>query len=83
MMSRQHGGSYYVDEAKKHGLKVKPGKGDHIKITGMLPDGRRTMMPIPMHRELANGTECAIKKWFKALGIFLVLVVLVLHLIGA
>jgi predicted RNA binding protein YcfA (HicA-like mRNA interferase family) len=67
-MSSQHSGKDYVKAARNNGLRVEPGKGDHYKVYG--PEGRGYMV-VPMHRELANGTECSIKKWFKALGIVL------------
>ena len=73
-------GNYYVSEAKKHGLKVEMGKGDHCKIFG---GAERGYMVVPMHRELANGTECHIKKWFKMLGILLVFVLPMCACIGS
>lgn len=67
-MARQHSGEYYVKEAKRHGLRVENGRGDHVKVYG-----GDSMVVVPMHRELATGTECVIRKWFKMLGILLVL----------
>jgi predicted RNA binding protein YcfA (HicA-like mRNA interferase family) len=58
-----------VKEARRHGLRVENGRGDHVKVYS--DDGR--MMVVPMHRELATGTEHTIRKWFKALGILLIL----------
>ena len=63
-------GEYYVREARKAGLTVKHGRGDHVKVYG--PAGRGFTV-IPMHRELANGTEHVIIKFFKALGILLII----------
>lgn len=72
-MAKHHGGRYYINVAQDNGLVVKNGNGDHYKAYGTLPDGTRTMMTIPNHRELANGTECTIRKWFIRLGIVVVL----------
>jgi hypothetical protein len=74
-MSKHNSGKYYVKVAEKHGLEVSNGKSDHAKI--IAPSGRGYMI-IPLHRELSNGTEYAIKKWFKALGIILTLIALAL-----
>ena len=63
-------GMYYKKLAEKNGLVVKNGRGYHVRIYGAA--GRGYMM-IPMHKELATGTENVIKKWFKALGILVVL----------
>lgn len=71
-------GSYYVKEAKKHGLKVEAGRGDHYKVYG---GAGRGYMVIPAHRELKTGTECCIKKWFKALGILLALALAVIVMV--
>lgn len=74
-MARHNSGKHYVKAAKKAGLKVKNGKGDHKKIYS--PNGEkvrgRSMMVVPLHRELANGTESAIRKWFAGLGILVAL----------
>lgn len=72
-------GQYYVKEAMKHGLKVANGKGDHVKIYG---PASRGYMVIPLKRELANGTECCIKKWFRALGILLMLTIATMMMMG-
>ena len=64
-MSKQHSGKDYVKAAQKADLRVDNGRGDHVKI--YTDDGR--MMVVPMHRELATGTECVIRKWFLRLGI--------------
>lgn len=67
-MSKHNPGSHYIKIAEANGLRVVLGKGDHKKVYG--PAGRG-YMTIPMHKELADGTECAIKKFFKACGILL------------
>ena len=64
-----HKGKDYVKLAKKNGLDVRNGKGDHVKIYG--PAGRG-YMTVPVVGELDRGTESNIKKWFRALGILLV-----------
>lgn len=69
-MSKHNSGEYYVKLAQKHGLETKNGKGDHAKI--LAPAGRGYMI-VPLHKELSNGTECAIKKWFRLLGILAVI----------
>jgi hypothetical protein len=65
-----HSGADYVKAAKSHNLKVEMGKGDHCKVYGPADRG---YMVVPLHKELARGTDCAIRKWFKCLGILLVL----------
>jgi hypothetical protein len=64
-------GKYYVQAGAKNGLRVEPGKGDHVKVYG--PAGRG-YMTIPLHRELKKGLECSVRKWFKTLGILVLLV---------
>ncbi len=71
-MGKHHGGSYYIGLAERNDLRVVNGKGDHYKIYGEI-DGEKTMMVVPVHRELADGTECTIRKWFMRLGILVVL----------
>lgn len=71
-MARTHSGREYVEAARKNGLEVKTGKGDHMNIYG--PAGRG-YMTVPMQKELAKGTDCAIRKWFRALGILVVMMV--------
>jgi hypothetical protein len=77
-MGKHNSGSYYVKVAESNGLTIKPGKGDHVNIYA--PAGRG-YMTVPLKRELATGTECAVKKWFKALGILLTLVTMVLAVV--
>jgi predicted RNA binding protein YcfA (HicA-like mRNA interferase family) len=71
-MSRHNSGRYYIEAARGHGFEVKPARGDHWKVRG--PD--KSMMIVPAHRELANGTECAIRKWFLRFGIVLTLAII-------
>lgn len=73
-MSRHNSGSHYVKVAEKHGLRVENGKGDHAKI--IAPAGRGYMI-IPLHKELSAGTEFAIKKWFRLLGIILTVAMMI------
>ncbi len=67
-MGKHHSGYDYVKAAQKAGLRVEMGRGDHCKVYGPTGQGFET---IPLHRELSNGTEHAIAKWFKAIGIVL------------
>ena len=77
-MSKKHS-AYYLGVAKKNGLRVTNG-GSHAKIYG--PAGRG-FIAVPQHRDLSNGVECAIIKWFKKLGIILsLLVVVVIMMLG-
>lgn len=71
MSSKHKSGMYYVNLASKNGLDVQMGKGDHAKISG--PAGRGYMI-VPLKRELCNGTEYAIRRWFKLLGILAIVV---------
>ena len=64
-MSKTNNSEYYIHLAKKNGLTVKEG-GSHSKIYG--PAGRG-YMALPRHTGLSRGVECAVKKWFRALGI--------------
>ena len=66
-------GEYYVKEAQKHGLRVENGHGSHTKVYG--PAGRGYMV-VPQHRTLSTGVEHAILKFFKTLGILLIIPVL-------
>ncbi len=52
---------------------------DHFKVFGPVDRG---YMTIPLHRELATGTECAIRKFFKSLGIVLAIVLIGILLLG-
>jgi predicted RNA binding protein YcfA (HicA-like mRNA interferase family) len=66
-------GQDYVKAAKKAGLDVTNGKGDHAIVRGR---SGRGMMVVPLHKELARGTEAAIAKWLSSLGIVLSLFIL-------
>lgn len=66
-------GSYYVKEAKKAGLTVKPGRGSHMKVYG---DAGRGYMTIPVHGELGRGLESKILKWFKTLGVIIAMIII-------
>jgi predicted RNA binding protein YcfA (HicA-like mRNA interferase family) len=77
-MSKHNSGQHYVKIAEKAGLQVIPGKGDHVKILGPADRG---YMIVPLHRELSNGTEYAIKKWFRALGVLILLIGLLFKLL--
>jgi hypothetical protein len=72
-----HPGKYYTKLAEENGLRVEMGRGDHAKVYG--PAGRG-VMPVPLHKCLATGTECKIAKWFRSLGILLTVFALVLAL---
>lgn len=64
-------GSYYLSQAEKAGLTVKPGKGDHFKMYGTDPrTGNSDMMICPLNLK-GNGTECAIRKWLIRMGVVL------------
>lgn len=64
-MAKESDGIHYAKLAEKGGCRVKFGKGDHIKVYP--PGGGRPMI---MPRNLkGNGTEYAIIKWLRALGI--------------
>jgi hypothetical protein len=71
-MSKHNSGNYYVKVARKSGLLVENGRGDHAKI--IAPAGRGYMI-VPLHRELSDGTEYVIRKWFKTLGIILTIII--------
>lgn len=60
-------GIYYVQQARRGGCRVENGKGDHYKVYP--PNGGRPMV-VPLNLK-GNGTEWAIIKWLKALGILI------------
>jgi predicted RNA binding protein YcfA (HicA-like mRNA interferase family) len=70
-MGKHNSGQHYISLAEQNGLRTENGKGSHVKVYG--PTGRGYMC-VPMHKELSPGVECAVKKWFRALGILLVVV---------
>jgi hypothetical protein len=75
-MAKHHSGSYYVRQAERAGVPVKPGKGDHMKVFAP-PDGpyRGDHVTVPLHRELATGTEHTIRKFFIKVGIPLAILI--------
>lgn len=76
-MSKKHRGEWYVNQAEENGLRTRSGKGSHTVVYGPVEteydDGGRPFMTIP-HGDLATGTEHAIQKWFKRIGILFVLI---------
>ena len=58
-------GKDLIDAAKKGGCRIEFGKGDHVKM--FPPNGGRPMI-CPVNLK-GNGTEYAIVKWLRALGI--------------
>ena len=75
---KHHSGMEYVNAAKKAGLEVKMGKGDHCIVKAPIGRGYEV---IPLHKELSNGVECKLSKWFKAAGILLALILSMLYFI--
>ena len=73
-MSNQHSGYFWIKVGEKNDLPVKYG-GKHALVYG--PAGRG-YQSIPMHNTLSKGVECAIRKWYKQLGIIIVILGLVL-----
>lgn len=65
--------SYYIAKAVKGGCIAKFGRGDHIKIYP--PQGGRPMI-IPQNLK-GDGTEHAIIKWLRNLGILVMLAVII------
>ena len=71
-------GSYYIKECKKHPdlVTVKNGgNGDHVKFYANvpIPENLRNPQVCPYNLK-GNGTEYAIVKWLKAVGVLLTLV---------
>jgi len=58
-------GKYYIGLAEQGGCRVEFGKGDHVKMYP--PNGGRPMI-CPVNLK-GNGTEYAIVKWLKAVGV--------------
>jgi hypothetical protein len=79
-MPKHFSGPEYVKAAKKAGLEVTNGKGDHAVVHG--PSGRGIMV-VPLDKELARGTEIAVSKWLATLGVILSLLILSVFLAGA
>ena len=67
-MAKQRG-DYYIRQAEKQGCQTVWGKGDHCKIYA--PD-HSSMMIVPLNLK-GNGTEHAIIKWFKKVGLLLMI----------
>jgi len=92
---KPHKGTFYQCEASKLvGKDLGPDKGritavveaaKHIKIEGEYPDGRRTAMMISRcnNHEIPKGTDIAIWKWFRSLGIILAVILICVILSGA
>ncbi len=66
-------GEKFVKAAKKAGMTTRNGKGDHVVITAS--DGHT--MTVPLHKELRNGTEHAVRKWLLKYGIVVSLLAIV------
>ena len=65
-------GKYYLKAAVNQGnCTSRPANGDHVLV--IPPPQYKSVKPMtmPMHRELANGTECAILKWLLMIGVTL------------
>jgi predicted RNA binding protein YcfA (HicA-like mRNA interferase family) len=66
-------GNYLIKEAKKAGLRVENGKGDHVKIYA--PEGRGYMV-VPS-RQMGTGLAASVVKWLIAAGVTLAIVCLI------
>jgi len=75
----KHTTRYYVEKARKAGITVEYG-AKHIKFRGTTPDGKRSTMMVP-HTLKGNGTEHAIVKWLKLMGVLFVLAVILINLV--
>ena len=58
-------GRHLIKQAKKAGLRVENGKGDHVKIYG---DAGRGYTVVPS-RDIGKGLACSIVKWLIAAGV--------------
>lgn len=66
-------GKYYINVAVEGGCRAEFGKGDHVKVYP--PGGGRPMiMPVNLK---GNGTEYAIVKWLKLIGLLVLVAGLV------
>jgi len=74
----KHPTRYYVDKARKAGIDVEYGS-KHIKFRGTTLEGKRSTMMVP-HTLKGNGTEHAIVKWLKMMGVFAVLAAILMIL---
>ena len=70
-----HSGKDYVRAAEKAGMTTRNGKGDHVVVTAN--DGHT--MTIPLHKELRNGTEHAVRKWLIKYGVIFSLLAVVYY----
>ena len=68
-------GRDYLKAAEKAGMSSRMGKGDHAIITAK--DGHT--MTIPLHKELRNGTEHAVRKWLLKYGVIISLLAIVYY----
>ena len=73
----KHSGDYYLKEAQKNNLTVKPGKGDHYKIYGMNPQTGQTEMMVCPRNLKGDGTEHSIVKFLVKMGVVLVILLVV------
>ena len=65
LSSKHMDGNYLIKCAKKGGLEVVYGKGDHVKIIGG-PGRGYNIVPA---RPIGRGLACSIVKWLIAAGI--------------
>jgi hypothetical protein len=73
-MSNQHSGFFWIKVAERNDLPVKYG-GKHAKVYAPAGRGYQT---IPLHSTLSKGVECAVRKWFKQLGIVIAIILAIL-----
>lgn len=66
-------GKVYIKAAENAHLRVEYGKGDHVKVYA--PVGRGYMVIPNQNRDLAPGTDHAVKKWLKLAGVLVALLV--------
>jgi hypothetical protein len=76
-MSKTHSGFFWIKVGEKNNLPVKYG-GKHAKVYGPADRGYQA---IPLHNTLSKGVECAIRKWYKQLGIIIVIVAVALVIV--
>lgn len=76
---KHHSGKEYADAARKAGLRVENGRGDHTKIFG--PAGRGVMV-VNLKKDLSIGVEISVSKWLASLGVLLSLLILGVFLMG-
>jgi hypothetical protein len=67
----KHSGNFYKKTAEKNGLRTRNGRGDHVIVYSK---DEKSCIAIPLHSDLAKGTECAIKKWFIRIGIIVIMI---------